>query len=150
MINEKELITKVTEKADTNIDGKMYMSVDRLAQIIKNMPKEDPFYLKDSRFKELKPGMLIHFETNVEQLALLMELERLGYFWNGYGVRPLSHFLDDQKYHGGKKDRYIGLSELGDGTKIIFALPESDIGHCQREKGMNMVEILDLIIYEES
>lgn len=149
MIDEKVLAQKVYELADMNINGKMYMSVDFLVQIIKNMPKEAPFYLKDSRFKELEPGMLIHFETNVEQLALLMELENLGYFWNGYGVRPLSHFLDDQKYNCGSKDRYIGLTEWGDGTKIIFAPLKSDILYQQEKRGMKLVEISDLIIYEK-
>lgn len=149
MISEKELIAEVSEKADMNINGKAYMSLDRLVQIIKSMPKQEPFYLKDSRFKRLAPGMLIHFETNVEQFALLMELDRLGYFWNGYGTRPLSHFLDDQKHHCGSKDRYIGLAEWKDGTKIIFAPPESDIGYQQRKNGMKLVEISDLIIHEE-
>lgn len=148
MINEKDLIVKISKEADMDINGKMYMSVDKLIQITKDMPKLNPFYLRESRFKELKPGMLIHFETNVEQLALLIELDRLGYFWNGYGVRPVSHFLDDEKheYHG--KDRYIGLAEWKDGTKIIFSPNPLDINY-HIERNMELVEISDLIIHPE-
>lgn len=146
MINEKDLIEKVVEKADMNINGKMYMSVERLIQLTSDMPKLNAFYLKESRFKELKPGMLIHFETNVEQLALLIELDRLGYSWNGYGVRPVSHFLDDEKHEYHYKDRYIGLHEWAGGTKIIFAPNPSEVDY-YIGKNMELFEISDLIIY---
>lgn len=148
MINEKDLVAKISKEADMNINGKMYMSVDRLIQITKDMPKLDAFYLRESGFKELKPGMLIHFETNLEQLALLIELDRLGYFWNGYGVRPVSHFLDDEKHDCYNKDRYIGLAERKDGTKIIFAPNQSDINY-HIKRNMELVEISDLIIHPE-
>ena len=33
------------------------------------------------KLKEIKPGMVIHWKTGDEKVALLEELERLGYEW---------------------------------------------------------------------
>lgn len=40
------------------------------------------------KLKEIKPGMVIHWKTKDEKVALLEELERLGYEWNGTEEKP--------------------------------------------------------------
>ena len=40
------------------------------------------------KLKEIKPGMVIHWKTEDEKVALLEELERLGYIWYGTHRKP--------------------------------------------------------------
>ena len=40
------------------------------------------------RFKEIKPGMVVHCENDEEKKALLEEAERLGYVWYGTKEKP--------------------------------------------------------------
>ena len=40
------------------------------------------------KFREIKPGMVIHWKTEDEKVALLEELERLGYVWYGTHRKP--------------------------------------------------------------
>ena len=40
------------------------------------------------KLKEIKPGMVIHWKTEDEKVALLEELERLGYVWYGTKRKP--------------------------------------------------------------
>ena len=47
------------------------------------------------KLKEIKPGMVIHWKTGDEKVALLEELERLGYEW--YGThRKATYACDDE------------------------------------------------------
>ena len=47
------------------------------------------------KLKEIKPGMVIHWKTGDEKVALLEELERLGYEW--YGThRKETYACDDE------------------------------------------------------
>ena len=47
------------------------------------------------KLKEIKPGMVIHWKTGDEKVALLEELERLGYEW--YGThRKATYECDDE------------------------------------------------------
>ena len=47
------------------------------------------------KFREIKPGMVIHWKTGDEKVALLEELERLGYEW--YGThRKATYACDDE------------------------------------------------------
>ena len=48
------------------------------------------------KLKEIKPGMVIHWKTRDEKVALLEELERLGYEWFGTHRRKATYACDDE------------------------------------------------------
>ena len=48
------------------------------------------------KLKEIKPGMVIHWKTGDEKVALLEELERLGYEWFGTHRRKATYACDDE------------------------------------------------------
>lgn len=148
MINEKDLIEDISKEADMNINGKMYMSVDKLSQITKDMPKLNPLCFGKSKFKRLEPGMIIHLETKEEHMALLTELYRLDWFFDEHKDSMSSHFLGEITDRL-DKDRYIALERRSDGIKIIFSTYREDIKFYEKEYGMKLVEISDLIIYSD-
>lgn len=48
------------------------------------------------KLKEIKPGMVIHWKTGDEKVALLEELERLGYEWFGTHRRKATYACGDE------------------------------------------------------
>ena len=48
------------------------------------------------KLKEIKPGMVIHWKTGDEKVALLEELERLGYEWFGTHRRKATYAWGDE------------------------------------------------------
>ena len=51
------------------------------------------------KLKEIKPGMVIHWKTGDEKVALLEELERLGYEWYGTHRKPTEACDDNDTGH---------------------------------------------------
>lgn len=51
------------------------------------------------KLKEIKPGMVIHWKTGDEKVALLEELERLGYEWYGTKRKPTEACNDEDVGH---------------------------------------------------
>lgn len=87
------------------------------------------------RLKEIKPGMVIHCNSDDEKKALLEEAERLGYVWYGTKGKPT-----EKSVHG------IGCTiHFYDKGRNIFSANFKHITH-SCNTGDSVIEFSDLII----
>ena len=86
------------------------------------------------KLKEIKPGMVIHWKTGDEKVALLEELERLGYEWYGTHRKPTEKI----------KSAYLG--------HVIFVYNDNGWKNITNSNRVDVVthEFSDLIIPEMS
>ena len=87
------------------------------------------------KLKEIKTGMVIHWKTEDEKVALLEELERLGYEWYGTHRKPTEK---------------IKSTNLGHVIHVYNDNGWKNITHSNKEKNEVTNEFSDLIIPEMS